>query len=376
MTVENRIRFMGNNHLAGEGTIYTYSSQQSAHPFTNAINSFRGKLWKPSGNFTVTTANQKLYVEYLGTPVTVTLTPTDYDTAGDFVNGLNIALDGAGCPNIEFSYSYATGKFSVDGISINDKVILSNRTNAVWDTLGFTTTTDTIINTPLIASQARSMTSEVINIDFGYNALCRFFAIISPLSAPYPLSSSSVVTLKANNINDFTSPPFSVTISRCDGGHIRSFDEYTDNELSYRYWQIEINDKLNITLPSISYIYLGDYVTVSSGNINNGFTLKLVDPSIVDVSESGVKYFDVKPKYYQINNCTVGFLESADRENLMQFFSDVGISTPFFISLDPQLVGSSTVDQLTKFVMFDDTPDFKHIAKDVYTMSFSLSEVV
>ena len=57
-----QIRFCDNNLAELISASIDYSSQLTAFPFSNAINKFRSKTWKPSGNFTIDSTNKYLYI--------------------------------------------------------------------------------------------------------------------------------------------------------------------------------------------------------------------------------------------------------------------------------------------------------------------------
>ena len=305
--MSSKIRFMANNHATAQGTTTTFSSENNQFPFTNTTNDFRASYWKPYGNFSIDNTNNKFYFYFsVGAPnVTLTITNANYasayDLAAEITTKLSAYVFDATC-----SYSYTTGKFTFSG-NTGYKILLSNQTNAVWDTIGFLGTTDLTLNQT--AAAVRIHTTEWVHYDMGYNATVTFGALIGPRTKLWNISDSSVVTLEGNNIDDFTSPPFSITIQRTVDGHM-GFSALSDNDSSYRYWKLTIMDRDNVDFlnATISYIYLGDYLTLENGNINKGFAFRPVDLSTRDETESGVLYSNQKAKYYVFDQLTLGFL--------------------------------------------------------------------
>jgi len=373
--MSSKIIFMTNNHASAEGTVSTFSSENSQFPFSNTTNDFRASYWKPYGNFTIDNTNNKFYFYFsVGAPnVTLTITNASYESAYNLALEITSKLS-AYVFDATCTYNYTTGKFTFSG-NASYKILLSNQTNSAWDTLGFVGTND--LNLNQTATEVRVHTTEWVHYDMGYNAIVTFGALIGPRTKLWNISDSAVLTLQGNNINDFASPPFSITMQRTVDGHM-GFSTLNEENSSYRYWKIIIMDRDNLDFQNaaISYIYLGDYLTLENGNINKGFTFRPVDLSTRDETESGVLYSNQKAKYYVFDQLTMGFFANEDRAAIEQLSYDMGIHTPFFMSIDPELKISSTLDELTKFGVFESMPSFSHVANDLWTCSFSFREII
>jgi hypothetical protein len=213
-----------------------------------------------------------------------------------------------------------------------------------------------------------------ITIDLGSNATCNFLGIVSPLEDYFTISDAATITIEANNINDFVSPPFSTTATPELTGVFKFFDESVDTD--YRYWKISFDDSTNPTTLSIGYIYLGDLTQLTSRTVSKGFSTSAVDPSKADSSMNGTLYFDEKQRYHMFNGLSLGYIPAADRRTLEKLFYDNGKSSPMFVSLDPNLKVSEEYGELTKLMRFETQPSVQHHFDDVYSMSFSMREVV
>lgn len=374
MTDRNhRIRFMQNNFAKLTNAQIEYSSELPSFPFTNSTNPFRSRVWKTSGFFEIVLdSNDKLYIND-GSDKTITLTGS-FTTPALFASYLQTQLNAASS-GWTVSYSSTTFSFQISRTS-SATLRLSQTTNAVWDTIGFTTTTD-LVGTSFDADQQRNHTEERVTFDLGYNATINFFAMIGPLDELFSISADATITLMASNLNLWDNPPLSVNISVTSKGAMRFLDDLGDT--GYRFWRVRVVDRLAIAGPtamSIGVLYLGDYLTLSNRNISVGFGTDTIDPSTITESESGALHFDTRTKYTKFSSASIGLLDRDDKDNLKQMFDVLGKTTPFFVSIDPTLCISNGLDEFTKYVIFGSEPSFNHVIRDIFSMTLEFREVV
>lgn len=373
MTANNYTRFMDNNHAALTGGQITVSSELAAFPFTNAINPFRSKVWKPSGHFEITTSNQKLYIND-GSNKTATITAADYDTPDLLATEMQTQLN-AVSSGWTVNYNSVAGEYRFSFAHASAHTLkVSTTSNAIWDTIGFTGGIDLVISTEEFALEQRNHTTEYVIFDLGYNQEITFFGLVGILGEEFSISENATINLMGNNLNDFSSPPLTVSLTVTPGGVLKFLDDVATN--GYRFWKFEFEDKLNPNGPegfSFGYLYLGDYTTVSR-NLTNGFIKRFNDPSIASESESGVIYYDTKTRYVTFENTSLQYLSQADRDTLEQMFFNFGTFTPFFISIDPLLCISEELYDFTKYVTFREAPTFTHVRGEMFSMSISFRE--
>ena len=211
-----------------------------------------------------------------------------------------------------------------------------------------------------------------ITIDLGVNASCDFLGIVSPIADYFTISDAATITIEANNINDFAAPPFSTTATP----ELTGVFKFLDNDTSYRYWKISFDDSTNPVTLSIGYIYLGDYTQLTSRTVSKGFTTTAVDPTISTSSMNGTQYFDERQRYHTFNGLSLGYIPAADRRILEKLYWDNGKSSPMFVSLDPNLKLSEDYGEMTKLMYWTNSPNVSHHFDDVYSLNFSMREVV
>ena len=377
ISTNKNIRFMDNN--LGELTSgqIAYSSQLSAFQGSNIINKFRSKVWKPAGNFVITaSSNDKIYIND-GSDKTVTITAGSYtpDTlATEIQTQLNASSSGW-----TFDYDNTAGEFKFRFAHASAHTLrFSQTTEAAWNDLGFMLSGDETISTEREADEQRNHMYESVIWDLGYNAPVTFFGVISPLDEIFSISEQATIKLQANNLNEWDSPPLDITLSRTDLG-IYNFLDSTVADTAYRFWRFYFEDKFNSNGNegfSISYIYLGDYTTLTTTNVQIGIRATTQDPSLRTTSEAGAIYFDRKTKFMTYNNANIALLDKSGRQTLNQLFYDYGTTTPLFISFDPMLEISDTLDEFTKYLIFNTAPNFTHVKSQYFNMSLDLREVL
>lgn len=365
-----QIRFMNNNFISRS---FTYSSQVSAFPASNAYNSSRSKVWKPGGNFTVVSSNKVLYVND-GGDLTITLTEGSY-TYATLATHIQTKLN-ASSSNWTCSYDFAgsTFKFTISRSSGTAHLRLSSTTDAAWDMLGFTGTTD-LTTSPFVAMEQRNHTEEWLQCDVGVPQNATFGALIGPIGEVLNLSNTANLRLQANNIDYWIDPPVDIAMSLDSQGSFQFLDDTVTD--SYRYWRIYIKDRLNYRGPQgikIAHAYIGSDVTLTGSNIGPGFGKTLVDPSLVQYSESGAAFYEVRTKYLSIPNMSIQLLSGSEQRELEQLFYDLGVQTPFYVSLDPKLEVSNSLQELTRYVLMQRPVNLQHIIRDYYSFSMEMRE--
>jgi hypothetical protein len=371
-TTNKNVRFSNNNQVSGLASAnITFSSELTSFPFSYSQDNARFRVWKPAGNFTVDSTNKNIYIND-GSNKTITLTEADY-TYSTLATHIQTQLN-ASSSNWTVSYSTTTRKFTLantGSVTLRE----TQTSNASWDMLGYTDGTDHA-GTSFEADEARNHTHESVIYDLGSAKAIDFFACVGLVGETFTISDQATVTLKGNNVSSFTSPAVSKTPTRTDDG-IFYFEDTDD--MTYRYWEFKFIDRENTVGPegfNLSHIYLGDYDTLTTTNIAPGISKSLIDLTTTQVSDAGSKFYRSRSKYWQFGNVGIQHLTESERLELQTFFQANGVGEPFYISIDPTLEVSSTINEYTKLVSFDNSPIFSHVIRNLYNVTFEISEVV
>ena len=376
-----RIRIMDNNLAALTTGNVTASSELSSFPATNAYQEpFRSRQWKPSGRFTISSTNKTIYIND-GSDLSADITEQDYTTPAALATEIQTQLNSVSS-NWTVSYDSAgeTFKFTISN-SGSVTLRLSETTNAIWDTIGFTLTTNQT-GTDFPAQEQRNHSSEEIVFDFGFRAPILFVGIIGALDEVFPISESAVVKFQASNLNQWDNPPLERTLTRLDGGMFEFFDDLTltdSQATAFRFGRILIEDQKNPLGPeglAIGHIFIGNYFTLTERNVTVGFLDTLNDPSSRQESESGALFFDERTKYRVWDNLSINYLARADKDDLKAIFNEFGINSPFYVSIDPIEEISDDLDEFTAYVVFDGPPKFRHVKLDTFNIQMKFREVL
>ena len=219
-----------------------------------------------------------------------------------------------------------------------------------------------------------SNTNQSIIVDLGFADEITAFGIFGALGKPLGITEFGTITLSANNINEFTTPPFQVTVDQNDQQAVWFSDGIEDT--TYRYWEILIDDPGNPDFINFGYIYLGDYTAPILRNINQGFGWSTIDRTSVVKSLNGTAYFDVRTKYDIFDAMTLGLMVESDRLIMQRLYDRLGISSPVMVSIDPTGVITSDLNQLTRLARFSSSFRANHRVFEYFDVSFTLEEVI
>ena len=378
MSSNCNVRFMDNSFLSTDMVTdgyVTFSSESSPNVGANLITEERSLTWKPSGFFNIVEGvNDELNTN----KGLATIVSGGYATADLLATAIETALN-TDTSSTDWVVSYENYRFKIKNTVLNDAE-MNYTVNSIMDTIGFTNQVNSyffVADVFISSDKPRIHTSEYVDIDFSTSRQVDFIGMIGPTYLPFAIPKSATLTIKANNIPLFDSPQFEKVATVNDNGVMEFID---DNDFTqYRYWRMEIVDRENMNGPSsteIGYLYMGGYFTFQVSNINNGFSKQTVDPSAVVRSVDGQAYFLKKNKYQKFTNLKVNLTDLDDRNKFEQIFFDKGLYTPLFVSLDPTLFFSQSIDELTKYVYFDDSPSYPHVIRDRYNITFNLREAL
>lgn len=376
MSTSRNIRFYWNNYPAYiANASLSASSAASGYSASNIVNSMRSLPLRFGGNFTIGSTNKNLYIND-GADKTVTLDEGNYTyaaLASHVETKLNAASSGWTC---SYDFDGGTFKFTISRSS-SGALRFSQTTDAVWDTLGYLAALDDTSG-PWPADEQRNHTDEWVKVDLVSAREVDAFFISGVLDQVFPVSSTAVCTLQANSVDSWTSPPLSRTLTRTDDGFFEVMDDLAAIDKTYRYWLLKIVDRTNSVGPEgfdLAYLSLAPALILEH-DIVPGFAFRMVDPSVVTESDSGVRYIRNKTKYRSISGAAVSFLDNEDRVAFQNFVRTVGVSKPFYVQLDPTLAVFSSIADFTFLASFEAAPVYQHVFRQYFDVSFDVREWV
>lgn len=376
MSRNPNVRFIYNNFALVADASISVSSTASGYSKNYVKNARRSRVWRSGGNFTITSSNCKIYIND-GTDKTVTLTTGDY-TYSTLATHIQTQLN-ASSSSWTCTYDFAGGTFKFTIAHTGSATLrFTQTTDAAWDTLGFLGESDDT-GTSWEADEQRNHTDEWIEFDLGTNRELGFFGLVGRSDEELSFSSNATLSLQANSSSSWSSPPLSRTPARTDDGIFHFLDDLEAASRTYRYVRFKFVDRTNTVGPEgfeISYISLADYVTFSTRNMSPGFGKTKVDPSVISEADSGTRFFRKKTKYIDFSGINIKFLEDDDASDFESMYNAVGVTEPLFLSIDPLLNISTSLNQLTAFVRFDEPPEYQHALRNMFDVSMNFKEVI
>lgn len=211
-------------------------------------------------------------------------------------------------------------------------------------------------------------------VDLGFPDTVNSLHIFGPLGDALGITREATIRIEADNVNAWTSPDFSETITISNDNQIVHF--LATLNLTYRFWSVYIDDPTNPDFINFGYIYLGDYTNPEFRTITRGFKWTHVDETTVQKSLNGTPYFNELTRYDFFSGLNLGFVLNADRSLLEELYQRVGKFTPMPISIDPETKTASDINKLTRFARFATSLEMTHQVFEYFEMSFDLEEVI
>ena len=316
---------------------YTISSGTgTAHenfPITNTQHRDFNKAWRSNygagsgwGLFSINSSvNNKLYFNEGGGTLTATLTGGNYD-ADTLATEIETQLEAAGADSYTVEYLESgsdANKFKITNDTDTFELECTNMTDAVWDTIGFDTSSDTGTDSDHTADEIRIHYVEFLYIDFG-SAQTIYSAIIKG----HNFSDTATVKVQFSDDNWSTQADYyEYTIQ--DDILVSNWSGYKN----YRYVRFWMEDPDNSdTYIKVGRIYLGGQFQPARGFRDPVETVP-TDDSFVGVSDGGQVSGTVQRSVYDVSTYTLPV--ENEKSSYDTVIDAVGTSKSFFFCEDP-----------------------------------------
>jgi hypothetical protein len=363
---------------ATQSLSFSASSEQAVYPAENVRNVYRrSKVWRSEGYWLVRDGYNMIYFEdNPGVTRVCTVTPGEYTTAG-LLAAIDAGFEAAGLSNYTVTHDASTFKFTLASALAGGAVCF----NIAWDALGqdladllgFEAGSTLTGASSYTADEARISTGEWIKGDLGQSSIPKAFAAIGPKGQDLKISPTAVITLQMNSVDSWDAPAFEQVVP----WHAKALllaDPAGLPETGLRYWRLLIEDLSNaLGYTELGITYLGDLFTPTRGAARFPFRSVQVDRTVVTVSEGGHTFGDPRQQTTKLI-LEIDALTNAEKESLEEIFERFGLYRPFFVSLDPEAVFSSSAQVYCKYVKFSAEPEFSLDAPGVWSTKLELQE--
>jgi len=357
----------------------SYSSQNSSFPASN-LNAFqrRGKVWRSTGNFTVTSTNKTIiFRDDITTDKTATIAEGNYATIALFMTAVDTALEATGAANYTVTQNVSTGKFVITSDLSGGATAFQLRWLDVlctaYDILGFSNAAHDTGATTYTSDSLRIHTDEWIKVDLGISSNLKAVVLIGKRNEPIHLSTDAVIKIQGNSTDVWTAPEYTTTLSYHEESIYKAVVAGLHTQ-ALRYWRVQIIDRENPLLYiELSNVYFGSVWDVDRASEQWGFEDEQIDLSVNVETESGVILSDIRPQRqafaYELN-----FLTKTDAESLKNIFADFGTAKQFFIIMDNEQAFSTQKQKWCKYVKFFQSPKISLDSPNNFSTKMALRE--
>lgn len=377
------LRILHQNWL-DQANALSISSADASFPFANLQDGLRRtKLWRSAGHWEVISgSNTIVFEETAATPLTATIAAGDYSSSSAFFAAVKAALEAAGGSVYTVAADPTTGKVKITSDGAGGGGIL----NLLWTDggsaamaamLGFSTAADDTGALTYTADLLRIMTDEWVKFDLGMAGNPKAFALIAERNLPLRIQSTATIEIEGNGTDVWTAPEFQQTVTY-DSEILALLNENGFHTDELRYWRMRIRDLDNpLQYIDAGYIYLGDTLVHANGAAQFPLGITQRDANRIQVSETGQifadQYPDSRSSEFELN---WSFLTKDEKEDVEQFFEEVGRHTPWFVSLDSDAAFGTAFQRNMKYVRWTDEPSFSLFRPNKFRMTMRLREVL
>lgn len=368
------VRLMSDNFLDPNVVSSSYvSSEQTAFPSSNLyVFQRRSKIWRSNGFWEITASNNTLvFTDDGSTPLTATITVDNYTSTTLLFAEIKTQMETVGANTYTISQDANTSKIKIASSGGTFTLVWTSST--IGTALGFDVVTDDTGATTYTADLLKINTSEWLKWDFGLSTNPKAFILIGDRNKPIKISPNATIKLQGNETDVWTSPSYEQTLTYNDAV-ISVFDSTGLHTEALRYWRLEILDISNpLGYIQIGSLFLGDFLIQTRGAVQFPFTSQFIDRSTTVFSEGGQSFSDIRQITEQFNLSWFG-LTYSEKEDIESLFSTYKTASPFFISVDPNGVFSSSSNYYIRYVKFDSPPQFTLESPNNFSCNIQLRE--
>lgn len=244
----------------------------------------------------------------------------------------------------------------------NFELTCTNTTNAIWDTIGFSTAADRTGADNYVANSIRIHTYEELKIDLGAAT-----SILALICRGHNIQSGGSKAFQGNAADTWGSP----TVSEAMSQNTKIIGKLLSSSQSLQWWKAAYSDKDNPdTYLENGRIFLGDGFQPTINFLSKSRVTKKVDPSIIKRSEAG-QISTIQLDDYEVWQYNFRVGGSTQKGYFETMFAAVKKSLPLWICDDPDNFPAETF--YCQFVDFEWTPIYE--VSDVWDLTIQVEEL-
>lgn len=341
---------------------YVASSEAAGFPKENATDDFRrSKMWRTAGNWLIESGSNTIrFQETAATPLTATITASEYTSTTAFLSAIETALEAAGGSDYTVSIDGTTGKIKIasdgaGGGGLLELLWSDGASTAMAGIMGFDTTDQTGALS-YDADFLRISTGEYLQFDFGMSSQPKALVVLGERNKPIHVGPDATLTLQGNETDEWSSPSFTQAITyNSEAMAFMDLTGFHTEEL--RFWRFRVDDVDNPRqYIQLGLIYLGNILTFSQGGPQYPLGEQAQERTEITVTEGGQVSGD-RRDLGRTYDLLFRFMSKAEKEELDFIYEKFRTDTPFLLSIDSDAVFSSIFNKGVILVRFLAAPD-------------------
>lgn len=378
-------------NLVDQRNSFSYSSQQSAYPATNALDiNKRARTWRSNGYWRIQAGSNTLVIRDVngGSDLTATVTAGEYTSDTDFFAALKTALEAVSDSTFTISRDATTNAIKITavlgGAATHFEIRGDHASSANFAALiGFALThlTGALSYT---ADTVKIHTEEFIILDFGFPVSPTAILGFSDRNRAMRISSNATVKIQGNATNstsawDTPQVDVSVTVADQGIGHVNRYGIGGTASVAgtaCRYWKLKIQDASNsYGHIELGALVLGTHISLTRGNAVFPLSASIQDFTQRQFSEGGQAIAGRRAQGKLFSLVWAGLTKSEYNE-LAAVFETYGLHSVFAILLDEEGAFSTDLMRWAKLVRFEEEPSEELVSPGNWGMNWRMREDV
>lgn len=375
-------------NLIDQRNSFSYSSQQTAYPATNAMDvNHRARTWRTQGYWRIVTGANGLVIRdaTAGSDLTASVALGTYASDTLFFAALKAALEAVSDSTFTITRDATTNAITITaalgGAATHFLIRGAAAGSTIAPTLGFALT-NISGSLSYVADVVKLHTEEFLIVDFGSPVSPTALFCFSDQSRAIRISPSATVRLQGNatdSVLAWDTPQVDVAVSVEDQG-LGVVNRYGMGGSSAaagtacRYWKLKIQDASNaFGHIELGAVVLGTHIALSRGNAVFPLQVNGQDLSQRQFSEGGQLLTSKRAQTRTLRLNWEG-LTASEFDEVDEVFNTFGTHSAFAISLDESGAFSTNIMRYAKLVRMEAEPSDQLVSPNNWACSWSLRE--
>ena len=179
------------------------------------------------------------------------------------------------------------------------------------------------------------------------------------------------MTIEANATSDFTSPAFSTTLTP---SFEFNFGLKTFTDETFRFWRISVSG--GSPYVSISNIFIGSFIQMTSNNIDLGWIYSDDDASATQRNRLRQEFKDVIIRQTSLGSLTINVMNKTEVDQILQIYDENGVTVPVWVVIDESETIINDFERFAGQFFLTRVPSVTNGAFSLYDTVINVREVI